>query len=451
MTERRLTSALFSNEAMAVIFSAKSTVQCMLDVEAALARALAKHGVIPAQSVAAITSACHADVIDMQSLVVDARSAGNLAIPLVKQLTTKVASSHAEAARYVHWGATSQDIIDTGLVLQLCRAMDLLSSELAELADALAANAHRYRSMPMMGRTWMQHALPMTFGLKAAGWLDAILRHQERLHQCRKNTAMLQFGGATGSLASLGEQGLVVSQALADDLGLALPAMPWHTQRDRIAEVGTTLGLLTGSLGKIARDISLLTQTEIAELSEPTLQGRGGSSTMPHKRNPVGCSAVLTCATRIPALVSTLLSCMVQEHERALGGWQAEWDTLPEIVELTSVALTQLRDVIEVLAVNTERMRSNIDLTHGLVMAEAISLALSNHLGRAAAHELVETACATAMSTDKSLFDIVQADERVNSLISKADLQKLVDPVNYLGQSEAFVDRVLTQHRLRKH
>jgi 3-carboxy-cis,cis-muconate cycloisomerase len=297
----------------------------------------------------------------------------------------------------------------------------------------------------------MQHALPMTFGLKAAGWLDAILRHQERLHQCRKNTAMLQFGGATGSLASLGEQGLVVSQALADDLGLALPAMPWHTQRDRIAEVGTTLGLLTGSLGKIARDISLLTQTEIAELSEPTLQGRGGSSTMPHKRNPVGCSAVLTCATRIPALVSTLLSCMVQEHERALGGWQAEWDTLPEIVELTSVALTQLRDVIEGLAVNTERMRSNIDLTHGLVMAEAISLALSNHLGRAAAHELVETACATAMSTDKSLFDIVQADERVNSLISKADLQKLVDPVNYLGQSEAFVDRVLTQHRLRKH
>ena len=183
MTERRLTSALFSNEAMAAVFSAKSTVQCMLDVEAALARALAKHGVIPAQSVAAITNACHADVIDMQSLLVDARSAGNLAIPLVKQLTTQVASSHAEAARYVHWGATSQDIIDTGLVLQLCRAMDLLSSELAELADALAAHAHRYRSMPMMGRTWMQHALPMTFGLKAAGWLDAILRHQERLHQ----------------------------------------------------------------------------------------------------------------------------------------------------------------------------------------------------------------------------------------------------------------------------
>jgi 3-carboxy-cis,cis-muconate cycloisomerase len=208
---------------------------------------------------------------------------------------------------------------------------------------------------------------------------------------------------------------------------------------------------LTGTLGKIARDISLQAQTEIAELSEPVSNERGGSSTMPHKRNPVGCAAVLTASLRVPALVSTLLSGMVQEHERALGGWQAEWDTLPDIVELTSAALTQLRDVIEGLAVNTERMRSNIDMTHGLIMAEAVSLALSHHLGRAAAHALVEGACALAIDTDKSLFDILQHDERVNSLISKDDLQKIVDPVNYLGQSTAFVDRVLTQHRQRKH
>jgi 3-carboxy-cis,cis-muconate cycloisomerase len=215
--------------------------------------------------------------------------------------------------------------------------------------------------------------------------------------------------------------------------------------------VGTALGLLTGTLGKIARDISLHAQTEIAELSESSSQGRGGSSTMPHKRNPVGCAAILATAHRVPALVSTLLTCMVQEHERALGGWQAEWETLPEIIELSSGALQQLRDVIQGMTVNAERMSSNIAMTHGLVMAESVSIALSNHLGRAAAHELVEVACAQAIATDKSLFDILQADKHVSSLISRDELQNLVDPVNYLGQAETFVDRVLTEHRHRKH
>ena len=451
MTHRRLTSAMFSSESMATLFSPASTVQCMLDVEAALARALALDGLIPAQSVMPIEQACLADQIDMHSLIAEARLAGNLAIPLIKQLTAKVAVIHPEAARYVHWGATSQDIIDTGLVLQLCQAIDLLITELAELADALAAHTYRYRSTPMIGRTWMQHALPITFGLKTAGWLDVILRHQERLVGLRKTISVVQFGGAAGSLASLGEKGLAVCENLASDLGLIVPAIPWHTHRDRIAEVGTTLGLLTGSLGKIARDISLQAQTEIAELSEPIGNERGGSSTMPHKRNPVGCAAVLAASLRVPALVSTLLSGMVQEHERALGGWQAEWDTLPDIVELTSAALMQLRVVIEGLTVNTERMRSNMDMTHGLVMAEAVSLALSPHLGRASAHALVEDACALAMKTDKSLFDILQHDERVYSLITRDDLQKILDPVNYLGQAMAFVDRVLTQHRQRKH
>jgi len=370
---------------------------------------------------------------------------------LVKQLTAKVAADDAQAARHVHWGATSQDIIDTGLVLQLCQAIDVITIELAELADALAAHAHQHRTTPMIGRTWMQHALPITFGLKVAGWLDAILRHQERLAIVRKNISVLQFGGAAGSLASLGDKGLAVSQALAHELQLTLPVLPWHTHRDRIAEVGTTLGLLTGTLGKIARDISLHAQTEIAELAEASSQGRGGSSTMPHKRNPVGCAGILATAHRVPALVSTLLSCMVQEHERALGGWQAEWDTLPEIILLTSGALLQLRNVVQDMTVNTERMRSNIAMTHGLVMAESVSIALSNHLGRAAAHELVEAACAQAIATDKSLFDILQADKRVSSLISRDELQNLVDPVNYLGQAETFVDRVLTEHRHRKH
>jgi 3-carboxy-cis,cis-muconate cycloisomerase len=451
MTDLRLTSALFSSDGRTAIFSAKETVQRMLDVEAALARALEQEGVIPAQSVASIVNACRSDQIDIQLLMHDARQSGNLAIPLVKQLTAKVAADDAQAARHVHWGATSQDIIDTGLVLQLCQAIDLITIELAQLADALASHAHRHRATPMIGRTWMQHALPITFGLKAAGWLDAILRHQERLAIVRKNISVLQFGGAAGSLASLGDKGLAVSQALAHELQLTLPVLPWHTHRDRIAEVGTTLGLLTGTLGKIAHDISLHAQTEIAELSEASSQGRGGSSTMPHKRNSVGCAGILATAHRVPALVSTLLSCMVHEHERALGGWQAEWDTLPDIILLTSGALHQLRDVVQDMTVNTERMRSNIAMTHGLVMAESVSIALSNHLGRAAAHELVEAACAQAIATDKSLFDILQADKHVSSLISRDELQNLVDPVNYLGQAKTFVDRVLTEHRHRKH
>ena len=447
---RRLSSAMFSSEAMSHVFSAESTVQRMLDMEAALARALAAEGIIPASAASVITDACRADNIDLAALEQDAGKAGNLAIPLVKQLTTLVAARDPEAARHVHWGATSQDVIDTGSVLQLREALQLLTVELAELADALASVAHQYRATPMMGRTWMQHALPITLGLKAAGWLDALMRHQDRLAASRRQVNVLQFGGAAGSLASLGDQGLAVAHALAKELELTLPATPWHAHRDRVTEVATTLGLLTGTLGKIARDISLQMQTEVAELSEPVAKGRGGSSTMPHKRNPVGCAAVLTASTRVPALVSTMLSAMVNEHERALGGWQAEWDTLPEIAELTGAALTQLRSVIEGLQVNEKRMRANIDATQGLVMAEAVSLALGRHLGRSAAHEHVEAACAQALATSQSLREVMLSNPQAVQLLGTDGIDKLFDPANYLGEATSFVDRVLEAHRQRK-
>jgi 3-carboxy-cis,cis-muconate cycloisomerase len=335
MNTSSLTDGLFSTEGMQAIFSDRNTIQRMLDVEAALARALAVEDVIPQSAVAAIVSSCRADLMDLDALAKSVSSAGNLAIPLVKQLTAVVASTDAEAARYVHWGATSQDVIDSGRVLQLRDAIDLITIDLAELADKLAALAHQHRATIMVGRTWMQHAQPTTLGLKIAGWLDAIMRHQDRLQALRTRVCVLQFGGAAGTLASLGESGLTVATALAKDLSLVLPALPWHTHRDRMGEVATTFGLLTGTLGKIARDIALHAQTEIAEVAEPLAQGRGGSSTMPHKRNPVACSAVLACAMRVPALVSTMLTAMVQEQERALGGWQAEWETLPEIASLT--------------------------------------------------------------------------------------------------------------------
>jgi 3-carboxy-cis,cis-muconate cycloisomerase len=450
MNTSSLTDGLFSTEGMRSIFSDSNTIQRMLDVEAALARALAVEDVIPQSAVAAIVSSCRADLMDLDALAKSVSSAGNLAIPLVKQLTAVVASTDADAARYVHWGATSQDVIDSGRVLQLRDAIDLITIDLAELADKLAALAHQHRATIMVGRTWMQHAQPTTLGLKIAGWLDAIMRHQDRLQALRTRVCVLQFGGAAGTLASLGESGLTVATALAKNLSLALPALPWHTHRDRMGEVATTFGLLAGTLGKIARDIALHAQTEIAELAEPLVQGRGGSSTMPHKRNPVACSAVLACAMRVPALVSTMLTAMVQEQERALGGWQAEWETLPEIASLTSSALNQLREVSSGLSVDAARMRSNIDITQGLIMAEAVSLALAQHVGRAVAHELIEEACHQAVESGRSLLEVLKSDSRMPEEFSSSHLEDLFDPARYLGEAPAFVDRVLAHHRNRK-
>lgn len=422
----------------------------MLDFEAALARAEARVGMIPASAAAPIGACCDIALIDLQQLASAAASAGNLAIPLVRQLTASVAQEDKEASKYVHWGATSQDAIDTGLMLQLRGALDLIEADLALLGDALAELAQRHRDTPVAGRTWMQHALPVTFGLKIAGWLDAMHRHQERIEGLRRRVLVLQFGGAAGTLSSLGESGMRVAQALAEELHLALPDTPWHTQRDRVAEVATVFGMLTGSLGKMARDISLHMQTDVAEASEPADEGRGGSSTMPHKRNPVACAAVLAAAVRVPPLVSTMLAGMVQEHERALGGWQAEWDTLPEIVQLTGGALQQMRQVAAGLTVDAQRMRSNLDTTRGQIMAEAVTLALGARMGRLAAHQLVETACHRASRSGQHLKDALALDSAISAELSAEQIDRLLDPSNYLGQASAFVDRVLNTHWSRK-
>jgi 3-carboxy-cis,cis-muconate cycloisomerase len=436
---------------MLPVFSDQAAVQRMLDFEAALARAEAAHGLIPAAVVAPIAACCKAASLDLPALAQAAAAAGNLAIPLVKQLTAAVLREDAEAGKYVHWGATSQDAIDTGLVLQLRDALDLIDADLVALADGLAGLARTHRDTTMVGRTWMQHALPTSLGLKAAGSLDAVLRHRQRLKEVRGRALALQFGGAAGTLASLGDKGLAVAATLAQELGLSLPDLPWHTQRDRVAEVATVLGLLTGTLGKLARDISLLMQTDVAEVAEPSAPGRGGSSTMPHKRNPVGCAAALTAAMRVPALVSTMLSGMVQEHERALGGWQAEWDTLPDIVLLTSGALRQMRDVTAGLQVDAARMRANLDLTHGLIMGEAVMLALGATIGRMAAHKLVEQASQQAAASGRHLREVLGSDAAVGRHLSADALDKLFDPANYRGEAGAFVDRVLGSYERIGH
>ncbi|WP_244813688.1 3-carboxy-cis,cis-muconate cycloisomerase [Caballeronia sp. Lep1P3] len=443
----RLTDLICGSEAANAIWSPRATVQAMLDVEAALARASAKAGVIPASAVDSIVAACNADNIDAAALMTGAAAGGNLAIPLVKQLTAVVKARDAEAAKYVHWGATSQDIIDTGVVLQLRAALDLLDADLRALGDSLADQAHKHRATPMIGRTWLQQALPITLGLKFAQWLDAITRHRARLTELRARALVLQFGGAAGTLASLRDKALPTARALADDLGLALPALPWHTERDRIAESASFLGMLTGTLGKIARDISLMMQTELGEVAEPAAAGKGGSSTMPHKRNPVGCAAVLTAATRAPNLVATIFAGMVQEHERALGGWQAEWEALPDLARLSAGALSNMLAIVPSMEVNVARLAANLDATNGLVLGEAVMLALGDAIGRLDAHKLVEGASKAAVASGQSLFDVLAADETVSAHLSQDRLQQLLDPANYVGQAQAFVDAAIALHR----
>ncbi|MGA7445161.1 MAG: lyase family protein, partial [Candidatus Sulfotelmatobacter sp.] len=301
----------------------------------------------------------------------------------------------------------------------------------------------QYRSTPLAGRTLMQHALPTTFGVKVAGWLDGMNRHRERFAQTRTRVLVLQFGGAVGTLAALGEKGLQIAEALAAELQLDLPAMPWHTQRDRVAEVATTLGLCTGSLGKMARDISLHMQTEVAEVLEPAGEGRGGSSTMPHKRNPVSAAVVLSAAVRVPGLVGTMLSALVQEDERGLGNWQAEWETLPEIFRLTDGALHQMATIVPHLEVDAARMRRNLEAADGLIFAEAVTMVLASHLGKSAARALLETASREARNSGKHLREVLGQDRTVSEHLSAAELDRLFKPENYLGMAEQFVDRVI--------
>jgi 3-carboxy-cis,cis-muconate cycloisomerase len=446
-----LLDPLFRTDAMREIFSDQGRLQGVLDFEAALARAQARLGMIPKRAAPAIEALCQAKLFNIEALARAAALSGNTAIPIVKALTALVAKRDRKAAGYVHWGATSQDAMDTGLVLQLRNAIDSIDADLARLADALARLARKHKRTPMAARTWMQQALPMTFGFKAASALSSVDRHRARLRELRARVLVVQFGGAVGTLASLGNRGLDVAKALAAELKLGLPDISWHAHRDRVAEVATTLGLLVGTLGKIARDISLMVQTEVGEAFEPAVAGRGGSSTLPHKRNPVGCAVVLAAATKVPALVSVMLAAMVQEHERGLGNWHAEWETLPEICLLSAGALGQLTHVIEGLEIDTTRMRHNLEVTHGLLLAEAVSAALAPKLGRDAAHGLIEEACRRAVERDEPLRDVLAKDANVRKILSVADLDRLLDPANYLGMSEQFVERVLASRtRVRK-
>jgi len=438
---------LFRYDALDKLFSDEACIQGMLDFEAALARAEAKSGIVPESQAQIIARKCRAENFDFSAIAKEAALAGNLAIPLVKKLTELVAQESKDAARFVHWGATSQDAIDTGCILQMRSAFDLFDQDLARLSGTLVTLAETHRATPIVARTWMQQALPTTFGFIVAGWLDAISRHRKGLAEIKPRVLALQFGGAVGTLAALGGRGPEVGKALADDLRLSLPSIPWHTHRDRIAEIATALGLCTGTLGKIARDISLHAQTEIAELAEPIFEGRGGSSTMPHKRNPVTCAVVLSAATRMPGLVNTLLSAMIHEEQRGLGGWHAEWETLPEVVRLCGGALHHLAEMLPGLNIDAARMRHNLELTNGLIFAEAVTMALGDRMGKMPAHLLVEAACKRAGEQNRHLKDILLEESGLRGHLTTADLESLFDARNYLGSGDEFIRRVVAEAR----
>lgn len=440
-----LLGALFGDPLVDAGFTDAARLQAMLDVERALACAQARCGVIPQTALPAIEAACHAQLYDIAALAQATALAGNPAIPLVKALTARVRADDADAARWVHWGATSQDIIDTGAVLQLRQALGQVQAKLQQLCSALAALAEAERDTGLPGRTLLQQAVPVTFGLKAAGWLDALQRSQQRLQALHADTLVLQFGGAAGTLASLQDRGLDVAQALAEELQLPLPALPWHAARDRIAELGTVFALLVGSLGKIATDIVLLMQSEVAEAFEPAGEGKGGSSAMPHKRNPVGCVAAIAAATRVPGLLSTLFSAMPQPHERAAGQWHAEWETVPEIVRLCAGSLAQVTVVVHGLQLDRERMQEHLGSHGGLLYAEAVAVTLAEQIGKAAAHALVEQAAQQALAHARPLREVLQANPEVSRHLGSAQLDALFAADSWRGMADTWIDRVLAR------
>jgi 3-carboxy-cis,cis-muconate cycloisomerase len=420
-------------------------VQAMLEVEAALAEAEAALGVIPDAAARAIRDQARSGLYDIAALHADVARDGNAAIPLIRELTARVAAVDADASRYVHWGATSQDIIDTAAVLQLRAAVPAVVDDLTRASNAAAVHARRHAATVMAGRTWLQQATPITFGLKAAGWVDALDRTAKGVRAALDAATVLQFGGASGTLAALGTDGPAVAARLAALLTLNVPAIPWHAHRDRFASLASALGVATGTCGKIARDLGLLAQTEVAEAHEPAAQG-GGSSTMPHKRNPVRATIAIAAAVRVPGLVATMLSAMLQEHERGLGGWPAEWETMPEIVALAGSAARAVAGALEDLVVDPAQMRRNLDMTGGLVMAEAVAMQLAPALGKQQAHAQVERAASTAAAAGRAFADVLAEDPTVAGVLDPSQIQQALAAEHYLGSTAALIADVLERH-----
>jgi len=429
----------FGTPAMREVFSDFSLISRYAEVEIALAKAEARCGVIPVEAAEEITKRTDVSALDFDLLRSETDIVGYPILPLVHQM----AKQCGDAGRYVHWGATTQDIMDTAVVLQIRAGLAIIESDIAALRGILAGLARRYRDTPMAGRTHLQQALPVTFGYKCAIWLAMFDRHTERLAQLKPRVLVGQFAGAAGTLASLGDKGFEVQKALCEELGLGVPVSTWHVARDGFAEAINFLALVTGSLGKVALDIMMMASTEFGEVYEPFVKGRGASSTMPQKRNPISSELMLAAAKGVRQHAGLMLDAMVQDFERATGPWHAEWMAIPESFVLTAGSLHQAKFALGGLIVDEKKMADNLDISRGLIVAEAVMMGLAPDLGRQEAHDVVYDACRVANDRGMTLADALSADSRVSARIDRATIERLTSPKNYLGLAPEMVDRVL--------
>jgi 3-carboxy-cis,cis-muconate cycloisomerase len=438
---------IFTTPEMRHVFSDTFRTACYLEIEAALARVQGRLDIIPKEATDEIVSKCKIENIDFAKLKAATERIGYPILGVVQQI---VALCDNGLGEWCHWGATTQDITDTATVMQIRAALDLIEADMEAIAASLAGLAQRYRDTAMAGRSNLQQAVPLTFGFKCACLLAAFQRHRERLKQLRPRVLVGEFGGAVGTLASIGKDGLKVQQGLMQELKLGQPEIAWHTVRDRIGEVGNFLGLVTASCGKISMDVKLLMQTEVAEVYEPFHEGRGSSSTMPQKRNPISSLYIHATSAIVRQNAAALLEAAVADHERSTGPWEIEWIALPEIFLLAAGCLRQTRDMVAGLQVDAARMRANLDMTHGAVVSEAVMMGLGPHLGRQRAHDLVYDICRVAANENKPLVDLLAADKEISRHVSRAELEQMCDPANYLGLAGEMVDRVLAMEKQAK-
>lgn len=440
---------LFTTPRIDPLVSDEALVAGMLRFESALAAVQAELGLIPPGAATVIDECCSVESFDVEGLCRSAERDGNPAIPLVKALGKRVAAMDVDAAKYVHLGATSQDVIDTGLMLCTKKALDVLVADLVGLEEGLIGLIECHRRTFMAGRTLLQHARPISFGLKVAGWLDGIVRCRKMLEHGAAKSLAVQFGGAVGSLAASGPKGLEILDGLARKLDLTIPELPWHTQRDRVGRLGMDLALLGTALAKMAQDVVLLMQTEVAEVAEELGAGAGGSSTLPHKQNPIAPTKILANAKRIPSLVSALLSSLVHEHERSVGGWHAEWVTFPEIVRAVGGSVAHALDLVSGLKIHAERMQANMELTNGLIFAENVSIEFAQSLGKSTAHEVLTRASQKSRQTGQHLQTVLEGDLTLKKLLKPGDLDRLFSPEQGGELTDELIDRVLAQSKSR--
>jgi 3-carboxy-cis,cis-muconate cycloisomerase len=441
-------SALFRDQfgtpEMRAVFSDRATIQRWLDVEAALARVEARLGVIPEEAAHAISEAARVERLDIAELKRGVDETSHPLVPLINQLARACPDDLGE---YVHWGATTQDIMDTAVVLQLRDALAILERQLEDLVAVLAGLADRHRATPMAGRTHGQHALPITLGFKLAVFIAELQRHRDRLHELRPRLLVVQLSGAVGTLAALGGLGRAVQEALAEELGLGVPPITWHPARDGFAEFTCLAAMIGQTCARAANEVILLQKTEVGELEEPHTEHSVGSSTMPQKRNPMLCEAIVAVGRILAAQPAIAVGSLVHQHERDMSAWQAEWAFIPETAILASGALANTHHVFENLTVRPDRMRANLGITNGLINAEAVMISLAERIGRQRAHSLVRRAARTSFESGRPFADCLLETPEVLEHLDRARIEALLQPEAYLGEALAAVDRVLDQVR----